>query len=317
VWRDRPCPRRGDFPWWRDPDRHRGASSSAVSVHPEFQHLEVGDVLLDGPHCDDHMGAWRVRVLDSGHALVLSTSRTLLSGREVTSLPRRTRAFFYCSWAFVLVPEDGGTRLLVRSRVHMHPAWLLRVVSVVRAGDTVMQRAMLTGIKRRVERQGDWPESGVTPRRSRLTLGELANVWVDEPVAPFQIALAGQFDGTLFLRNDGTVDLPRIRAELIRRAGRVPPLRRRVVWTRVGRGRPYWADDPAFDPERHIASACLPAGVSFTEWCAQEIVRPLDRERPLWRAEVVPACPGLGLVCSSSSTTPSPTGSPASRSPRA
>jgi hypothetical protein len=30
----------GDFPWWRDQDRHREARSSAAAVHPEFQHLE-------------------------------------------------------------------------------------------------------------------------------------------------------------------------------------------------------------------------------------------------------------------------------------
>src|SRR3954471_1256463 len=92
---------------------------------------------------------------------------------------------------------------------------------------------------------------------ARLSLAELANVWVDEPVAPFQIALAGQFDAAPFLRNDGSIDLPRIRGELIHRAGRVPALRRRVVWTQFGRGRPHWADDPGFDPERHVACASL------------------------------------------------------------
>jgi hypothetical protein len=252
----------------------------------------VGDVLLDGPNCDQDTGAWRVHVLEPARALVLTTSRTLLSGREVTSLPGRARAFFDCSWAFVLVPEDGGTRLVVRSRVRMKPRWLLRVASVLRAGDTVMQPAMLAGIRRRVEQRGDRPDSGLAVRPSRLTLGELASVWVDEPVAPFQIALAGQFDATPFLRNDGTVDLPRIRAELIHRAGRVPALRPRVVWTRFGRGRPYRADDPAFDPERHVTCAALPDGMSFTDWCAKQIVRPLDLDRPLWRrAEVVCGLP--------------------------
>jgi hypothetical protein len=40
-----------------------------------------------------------------------------------------------------------------------------------------------------------------------LTLGELATVWVDEPVAPFHIALAGQFDAVPFQNGDETVDL--------------------------------------------------------------------------------------------------------------
>jgi hypothetical protein len=141
----------GDFPWWRDPDRHRGACSSADAVLPRFQQLRLGDVLLDGPHCDERVGAWRVRVLEPGHALALFSSRTPLSGREVTFLPHRPRAFFECSWAFVLVSKDGGTRLLVRSRIRMQPGRLLQLACVIRVGDNVMQRAMLAGIKRRVE----------------------------------------------------------------------------------------------------------------------------------------------------------------------
>jgi diacylglycerol O-acyltransferase / wax synthase len=125
-------------------------------------------------------------------------------------------------------------------------------------------------------------------RPSRLTLGELANVWVDEPTAPFHIALAGEFDAIPFLREDGSLDVERVRGELVRRVDRVPLLRRRVVWTRLGQGRPYWADDSAFDPARHVTIGSLPGGEIFHAWCAQAILRPLDRSRPLWRAEVVP-----------------------------
>jgi WS/DGAT/MGAT family acyltransferase len=117
-------------------------------------------------------------------------------------------------------------------------------------------------------------------------------MWVDEPVAPFQIALAGVFDATPFVRGDGTVDADHVRAELVRRARRVPRLRRRVIWTRFGRGRPYWADDASFDPEQHITCALLPEGSTFSDWCAQQVVRPLDRTRPLWRAVVVSGLAG-------------------------
>lgn len=134
--------------------------------------------------------------------------------------------------------------------------------------------------------------------RSLLTPGELATVWVDAPDAPFQIALAGVFDAAPFQRGDGTVDVSRIRAELARRAGRVPALRRRVVWTRFGQGRPYWIDDTTFDARRHLTSARLPDGVSFHDWCAEGIMRPLDRRLPLWRATAVSGLPGsrFGLL---------------------
>ena len=129
-------------------------------------------------------------------------------------------------------------------------------------------------------------------RGHRLTLGELATLWVDEPSAPFHIALAGEFEAAPFLREDGGLDVDRVRTELVRRVDRVPVLRRRVVWTRLGQGRPYWADDPDFDAARHVTVECPPEGETFSVWCAQEILRPLDRSRPLWRAEVVSGLPG-------------------------
>lgn len=129
-------------------------------------------------------------------------------------------------------------------------------------------------------------------RPTRLTLDELATVWLDEPVAPFHIALAGEFDATAFRPDDGTLDLERVRAELVRRIGRVEILHRRIVWPRIGEGRPYWADDPSFDPDRHVTCAYLPDGVAFLDWCAQAILWPLNRSRPLWRAVVVGGLPG-------------------------
>ncbi|MGY1701875.1 wax ester/triacylglycerol synthase domain-containing protein [Geodermatophilus sp. SYSU D00766] len=128
-------------------------------------------------------------------------------------------------------------------------------------------------------------------RPDRLTLGELATVWVDEPAAPFHIALAGEFDAAPFRREDGGLDLERVRTELVRRVDRVPTLRRRLVWTRLGQGRPYWADDPAVDAAGHVTGTSLPAGETFSGWCAQAVLRPLDHRRPLWRAEVVAGLP--------------------------
>src|SRR5688500_12845949 len=104
-------------------------------------------------------------------------------------------------------------------------------------------------------------------RGTPLTLGELASVWVDEPVAPFQIAMVGVFDGTPFARSDGSLDVSRIRMELAHRAPAVPRLRRRMAWDRPGKGRPHWVEDAPFDPMRHITCASLPRGVAFMSWC--------------------------------------------------
>jgi WS/DGAT/MGAT family acyltransferase len=135
-------------------------------------------------------------------------------------------------------------------------------------------------------------------RGKPLTLGELASVWVDEPVAPFQIAMVGIFDGTPFLRQDGTLDLTRVRSELVHRARAVPTLRRRMAWDRPGKGRPRWVEDAGFAPERHVTRTSLPEGIPFMSWCGTQIVRPLDRDLPLWRAQVVDGLPGakFGLL---------------------
>ncbi len=130
-----------------------------------------------------------------------------------------------------------------------------------------------------------------------LTLGELANIWVDEPAAPFQIALVGVFDAGPFSRADGSIDTAGVRAELAGRARGVPALRRRVV-SRQGLGRPMWTMDPRPSPERQIAVATLPPSQDILSWCAQEIVRPLDMAGPPWRAVVVDGLDGarFGLL---------------------
>ena len=152
----------GDFAWWHDERGGKGARSSAETIHPELQELHPGDVLLDGPNCSATVGAWTVHEITAGRHLVLTTSRTLLSGREVVALRRQPRAFFRCSWAFVLDPGGSSrTRLLVRSRIRFVPGWLRHVVGLLQAGDTAMQLAMLRGIKRRAEGAASAP--GLAP----------------------------------------------------------------------------------------------------------------------------------------------------------
>lgn len=60
-------------------------------------------------------------------------------------------SFGWC-WAFVLRPtSDGGTRLLVRTRVAARPAWLVAVVRVVLdPGHGLMELVQLRNLRRRV-----------------------------------------------------------------------------------------------------------------------------------------------------------------------
>ena len=129
---------------------------------------------------------------------------------------------------------------------------------------------------------------------TRLRVEELANIWDEGSQTPSQIALLGVFDATPFLRSDGSFDADAVRRELLLRADRVPALARRVIWTRFGEGRPVWADDPSYDPSRHLECITLPDGEDFLDWSTDRTVRRLDLDRLLWRIEIVDGLPGGG-----------------------
>ena len=128
-------------------------TTDARGIVPRLQDLRVGDVLLDGPGCDERKGAWTVEAMEPGRALVLHSLRDPITGRELDPKDRGRR-WIDCSWAFVVESvEPETTRLLVRTRLLFAPA-LARLAArfVLGPGDTVMQRTMLRGIKERAER---------------------------------------------------------------------------------------------------------------------------------------------------------------------
>ncbi|TDC62981.1 wax ester/triacylglycerol synthase family O-acyltransferase [Actinomadura sp. GC306] len=85
-------------------------------------------------------------------------------------------------------------------------------------------------------------------------------------------------------------ELVRARAHLAAR-----PLRQRLVQVPFGLDRPYWEDDPDFDPARHIFEIGLPA--PGTDRQLADIVgmlheQPLDRSRPLWELVLIQGLAG-------------------------
>ncbi len=110
---------------------------STDRIHPEWQDLEVGDQIHLAPNV-----ALTVAQVQPGRALVLH-------GAAVT---RGAAPPYDFTWAFTLHPQpDGSTRLLVRERYRYHrrtAALLIEPVSII---SFIMTRAMLRGIRRRVE----------------------------------------------------------------------------------------------------------------------------------------------------------------------
>jgi len=81
----------------------------------------------------------------------------------------------------------------------------------------------------------------------------------------------------------------------------VPRLRQRLRRAPPGCGRPFWADDPAFDLRHHVRPRpCPPPGDerALLEVATAVIGEPLPRSRPLWSAAFVTGLAGgsTGLV---------------------
>jgi diacylglycerol O-acyltransferase / wax synthase len=81
----------------------------------------------------------------------------------------------------------------------------------------------------------------------------------------------------------------------------VPRLRQRLRRAPPGCGRPFWADDPAFDLRHHVRPRpCPPPGDerALLEVAAAVTGEPLPRSRPLWSAAFVTGLAGgsTGLV---------------------
>ncbi|GAB3651781.1 wax ester/triacylglycerol synthase family O-acyltransferase [Actinocorallia lasiicapitis] len=79
------------------------------------------------------------------------------------------------------------------------------------------------------------------------------------------------------------------------RAHLARPLRRRLASVPLGLDRPYWEDDPDFDPDRHVHETALPMpgdDLQLGAEIARIHERPLDRRRPLWELYLIQGLAG-------------------------
>jgi hypothetical protein len=113
---------------------------SADRIVPEWQQLEVGDVLRSR---EDRPGM-RVEILEP--------ERVYSSRSEAGDWV----------WTFVLAPDNGSTRLISRNRIAIKGATAGQRLGmlVMEPGSLVMERKMLLGIKDRAERLAAEQSSG-------------------------------------------------------------------------------------------------------------------------------------------------------------
>ena len=129
----------------------------------------------------------------------------------------------------------------------------------------------------------------------RLSPADLMELAVDVGPAPMIVG------AVLVLGTSTGVSVEQARRLLGERITVVPRLRQRLYRAPPGCGRPFWADDPAFDLCHHVRQVPCPAPGdqrALLDVAAAVIGEPLPRSRPLWSATFVTglAGGGTGLV---------------------
>ena len=132
-------------PRWVDRLLFPGNWPSADHLDPGLvRDLRPGDRIPDGP---PGTAEFVVEVVVVPRALVLHSRTHLPPGWQA-----RFGADLDWVWTFALAPESGGrTRLLIRNRGRVRPAWLdLAYRAVIVPADHVMTRGMFRGLDERV-----------------------------------------------------------------------------------------------------------------------------------------------------------------------
>ena len=170
------APPSGVWPWlvqmgygragWYSYDSIDMAGASSRRILPEWQSLEVGDVVPTHPG-----GGFEVRVADTERALVLFSDTAIVASQAEAARSRGMESAstnveatgavlaatqpteFSASWAFVLEPMDGErTRLIERFRVRFGASdkpWTAVTLPLIGFGVFLMTRKQMLGIRDR------------------------------------------------------------------------------------------------------------------------------------------------------------------------
>ena len=133
------------------------------------------------------------------------------------------------------------------------------------------------------------------PLLDRASPADLMQFAVDVGPAPMHVG------AVLVLGAGPGFSMPEAQRLLGERIRAVPRLRRRLRRAPPGCGRPFWADDQAFDLRHHVQQRPCPAPGdqrALLDVAAQVAGEPLPRSRPLWPATFVTGLAGdrTGLV---------------------
>ena len=120
---------------------------NADRIVPEWQHLDVGDIVRMGPK----EGIWANSFNIVGGIVPEKSLILITSGESPT---KNTSIRGNGTWSFILVPVDGKTtRLIIRGRMIESPNQSIGLLysPVVYSGQFILERRMMVGIKERAE----------------------------------------------------------------------------------------------------------------------------------------------------------------------
>jgi proline iminopeptidase len=125
-------------------------AASADRIHPEWQHVEVGDRL---PSMPDEKAWWEVAALEPERFLGLRASVDLL-GHPFDPKKTLPRFFTDSLWGFWLKEMPGDrTRLVVSGYWNLRPRWLQTVLSFIflEPSHWIMQTRQFANLQRQAE----------------------------------------------------------------------------------------------------------------------------------------------------------------------
>jgi len=141
----------------------RTSAPDSGRLEPQWQQLEVGDIVADGP---DHAAYFHVEKVEPGRALVYHSIRHPFRGHPVDPTDRgeleRLEArlvsagtYLDFSWAFVLRPDRASSsRLIIRTRADFAPASIGLARVPLGFVDLFHAHTMLRTIGHHVEHEG-------------------------------------------------------------------------------------------------------------------------------------------------------------------
>ena len=145
------CDRAGWYSWDR---LDNGGVPSAERIHPEWQHLRIGDRLASTPGGR----AWfEVAALDPPRLLGLRAPIDLRNGRPFDTAGPRPRFYVDALWAFQLDERpDGRTRLVVSGFASSRPRLVQRIMDWFfwEPAHWIMQTRQFSNLERRATTTG-------------------------------------------------------------------------------------------------------------------------------------------------------------------